>query len=147
MMIRREVIEQVGGMDERFFLYYEETDYCRKVKNAGWELWYVPQSRVMHLAGQSTGVTDRQEEAQRLPDYWFESRRRYFLKNHGLLYAMATDAVLLVSYAIGQAKERIKLRPDRGTPYLLSDILRHSPLRKANRTILPAEEFRPARAS
>ena len=57
MMVRREVVERSGGMDEAYFLYYEETDFCRKVKAAGWTLWYVPASRVMHIAGQSTGVT------------------------------------------------------------------------------------------
>jgi N-acetylglucosaminyl-diphospho-decaprenol L-rhamnosyltransferase len=143
MVIRREVIEQVGGMDERYFLYYEETDFCRKVQHAGWELWYVPQSRVMHIAGESTGVTGRKRERRRLPDYWFESRRRYFLKNHGLPYAVATDVVFLVAHLIGQTKEALKRAGNLGTPHFALDILRHSPLRRANRTILPAEEFRP----
>ena len=55
LMVRREVIDRLGGMDEGYFLYYEETDFCRKVKRAGYDVWYVPDSRVMHLVGQSTG--------------------------------------------------------------------------------------------
>jgi N-acetylglucosaminyl-diphospho-decaprenol L-rhamnosyltransferase len=144
MMVRREVIEDVGGMDENYFLYYEETDFCRKIKAAGWTIWYVPESRVMHIAGQSTGVTGEQEGTKRLPTYWFESRRRYFVKNHGVPYAAATDAVLLVAHLLGQAKETLKGRGRSGVPHFARDMLRHSVLRKANRTLAPAEEWRPA---
>ena len=62
MLLRRELIESVGGMDESYFLYYEETDYCCKVWKAGWGIWRVPASRVMHAAGGSTGVTTPREQ-------------------------------------------------------------------------------------
>lgn len=147
MMVRRQVIEAVGGMDENYFLYYEETDFCRKIKSAGWTIWYVPESRVMHIAGQSTGVTGEQEGTKRLPGYWFESRRRYFAKNHGLPYAMATDAVLLLAYAVGQAKETLKGHGHPGVPHFAHDVLRYSVLRKANQAIAPAQEWKPTRDS
>jgi GT2 family glycosyltransferase len=143
MMLRRQVIEDVGGMDENYFLYYEETDFCRKIKAAGWTIWYVPESRVMHIAGQSTGVTGDQEGTKRLPGYWFESRRRYFTKNHGVPYAMATDAVLVLAYAVGQAKEMLKGHGRAGVPHFARDIIRHSVFRKSNRTIAPAQEWKP----
>jgi len=69
MMIRRQVFESVGLMDEQYFLYYEETDYCLQAKRAGWSCWYVPQSRVMHITGQSTGVTAKNVAPKRLPKY------------------------------------------------------------------------------
>jgi len=145
MMVRRQVIERLGGLDQTYFLYYEETDFCLKVKNAGYTVWYVPESRVMHIAGQSTGVTGFQRVAKPLPAYWFESRRRYFAKNHGLAYAVATDAVLLVSHALGQVKERILKGSDSpGIPRFARDIFRHSVLHKANRSVDPPVEWRPA---
>jgi len=145
MMVRRQVIERLGGLDQTYFLYYEETDFCLKVKKAGYTVWYVPESRVMHIAGQSTGVTGFQRVAKPLPDYWFESRRRYFAKNHGLAYAVATDAVLLVSHALGQAKERfLKGRESPGIPRFARDIFRHSAVHKANRSVEPSVEWRPA---
>ena len=49
MMIRREVVEDIGLMDEGYFLYFEEVDYCRVARSAGWEVWYGPDARVMHL--------------------------------------------------------------------------------------------------
>lgn len=140
MMVRRQVVEQLGGMDEAYFLYYEETDFCRKVKAAGWTIWYVPASRVMHIAGQSTGVTGENEGTRRLPSYWFESRRRYFAKNHGLRYAMATDAVLLVALVFGQTKDKLRRK---GIPHFTRDLFRHSVLRAGNRFVAPAQEWRP----
>jgi GT2 family glycosyltransferase len=57
MMIRASVMSSVGGLDENYFLYFEETDLCRRALRAGFPTWYVPESRVMHILGQSTNVT------------------------------------------------------------------------------------------
>jgi len=144
MMIRRQVIEQIGGMDESYFLYFEETDYCRKVKAAGFSIWYVPASRIMHIVGQSTGVRTADAVRPRLPDYWFESRKRYFAKNHGLAYAMATDLVLVVAHTLGEVKEALKGKRHSSPPHFALDVLRHSVLLKANRSIAPSREWMPA---
>ena len=126
MLIRRQVFESVGLMDEGYFLYYEETDFCLQARRAGWPCWYVPQSRVMHIAGQSTGVTDRKTSPKRLPQYLFDSRRRYFVKNHGLLYAALADAVLIFSFALWRMRRSIQRKPDTDPPKLLQDFLRNS---------------------
>lgn len=123
MMVRREVLETVGGFDESFFLYFEEIDLCARLHAAGWERWYVPQSRVMHIRGQSTGVTTLGGRPKRLPAYWFESRRRYFVKRHGLGYAALADAAFL-GRAIGTVRDRA--RSVASTPHIVRDILRHS---------------------
>jgi N-acetylglucosaminyl-diphospho-decaprenol L-rhamnosyltransferase len=54
LMIRAETLAQVGGFDERFFMYCEEIDLCRRVKNAGWGVYCVPQAQIVHLVAQST---------------------------------------------------------------------------------------------
>ena len=53
-MIRKEVIEGLGGLDEEFFMYVEEVEYCFRVKQAGWQVYYLPEARVVHLGGAST---------------------------------------------------------------------------------------------
>jgi len=53
-LVRREAIEQVGLMDERFFMYCEEIDWCMRFKHHGWQVLCVPQARIVHHAGQST---------------------------------------------------------------------------------------------
>jgi len=54
MLVRRKGIEEVGDMDERFFMYGEETDWCYRFKQAGWKIMFSPEGRIIHLGGQST---------------------------------------------------------------------------------------------
>ena len=91
VLIRRGVFDAVGLMDEDYFLYFEEVDFMRAARRAGWGCWYVPEARILHDAGAATGATGGSELEQRMPAYWFESRRRYFLKNHGRLRKLAAD--------------------------------------------------------
>jgi len=130
MMIRREVFDAIGLMDEGYFLYYEETDFCLQAKRAGWSCWYVPESRVMHIAGQSTGVTARGAAPKRLPQYVFDSRRRYFVKNHGFLYALLTDLVWTLGYSTWSVRRVLQRKPDTDPPHLLADSLRNNVLVK-----------------
>ncbi|WP_240342609.1 glycosyltransferase family 2 protein [Methylococcus sp. EFPC2] len=90
MIIRRPVIEDIGLMDEGFFLYFEEVDYCWRAKNAGWECWYVPESRVMHLEGASTGI---KSGAKRRARYWYDSRRYFFIKHYGVAGLFFADGL------------------------------------------------------
>jgi N-acetylglucosaminyl-diphospho-decaprenol L-rhamnosyltransferase len=121
MCIRRQVFEAIGLMDEDYFLYYEETDFCLQAQRAGWGCWYVPESRVMHIAGQSTGVTVRNAQPKRLPTYWFESRRRFFVKNYGLLYAAIADLVWMVAFALWRGRRLLQRKPDPDPPRMLQD--------------------------
>ena len=121
MMVRREVFDAIGLLDENYFMYFEEVDFCLQAKKAGWSCWYVPQSRVVHLVGQSSGVTDTRLPPKRRPQYWFDSRRRYFVKNYGWLYAAITDAVWLVSFSLWRLRRAIQRKPDEDPPHVLSD--------------------------
>jgi N-acetylglucosaminyl-diphospho-decaprenol L-rhamnosyltransferase len=126
MIVRREVFEAAGLMDEDYFMYYEEMDFCLQAKRAGWSCWYVPQSRVVHLVGQSSGVTDTKRPPKRLPQYWFDSRRRYFLKNYGWLYTALTDLVWASGFTLWRLRRMIQGKPDQDPPKFLSDFLRNS---------------------
>ncbi len=130
MMVRRGVFDDIGGMDERYFLYYEEVDFCLRARRAGWGCWYVPQSRVVHLVGQASGVTDKKAPARRRPGYWFDSRRRYFTRNHGRLYAVAADAAWLLGFASWRLRRGLQRRPDTDPPGMLCDFARQSALVK-----------------
>lgn len=54
MLVRREAIDQVGGMDEDYFMFGEETDWCWRFRRAGWRLLFTPAGQIIHLGGQST---------------------------------------------------------------------------------------------
>jgi GT2 family glycosyltransferase len=128
-MIRAELIRDIGPMDERYFLYWEETDYCHRAAKAGWSCWYVPDAPVMHLVGQSTGVTNSGgQRPRRRPDYWFESRRHYFVSQHGRGYAAAVDLAWLLTYPIWRLRRALQRKPSQEPPWLWWDLLRHSVL-------------------
>lgn len=138
LMVKRQVFEQVGLMDENYFLYYEETDYCLQAKRAGWDCWYVPKSRVFHVVGASTGLVDRPPEPRRIPRYWFESRRRFFIKNRSRLYAIATDLVWILSYALWRLRRVLQRKQGFEPPQLFSDFVRNSSLMTSEISVNPA---------
>ncbi len=126
MLVRREVFESVGLLDERYFMYFEEVDFCLQAQRAGWPCWYLPESRVVHLVGQSSGVTDTKRPPKRLPTYWFNSRRYYFLKNHGWFYTALTDAVFILGLSLLNLRRLIQRKPNTDPPQLLSDFFLNS---------------------
>lgn len=124
LIARREVFEQIGLLDEGFYTYYDDIDFCLNAHRAGWEIWYVPASRVMHLEGSSTGI--RTMTPKRRPSYWFAARRRYFLKNYGPIYAACIDVAFIFGLAVWKIRRRLGGKQDWFAPSFLSDIARNS---------------------
>ena len=111
MIIRRQVIEDIGLMDEGFFLYFEEVDFCHRAKLTGWECWHVPDSKVVHLEGASTGIN---ATAKRRAGYWYDSRRRFFIKHYGITGLIGADilwATGRISYVLRRSL-RLGVRND-----------------------------------
>ena len=130
LMMRTAVLEQIGLFDEQFFLYFEETDLCRRAALAGWPTDYVVESRVMHIGSASTGM----REWQRIPGFWLNSRLHYFVKNHGVAYTAAATLALLAGGILWRTRLLIQ-RKDRGDPPLyLTDLTLHG-LRAAVRPV------------
>ncbi|GFE69815.1 glycosyltransferase family 2 protein [Chroococcus sp. FPU101] len=125
-LVRREVFESVGLMDEEYFMYYEEVDFCLQAKRMGWSCWYVPESRVIHLVGQSSGVDQPNTIPKRLPQYWFNSRRRYFIKNHGWWYAIVADFLWLVGFISWKIRSVLQKKSIHHPPHLLQDFWKNS---------------------
>jgi len=126
MLIRYEVIKDIGLMDENYFLYFEETDFCLQAAKNGWQCWYVPQSRVTHYVGQSTGVISGSITRRRRPKYWFESRQYYFRKNYGVIYTMLADLIWGVGFATWRFRRIIQQKQDTDPKYMLWDFWRYS---------------------
>ncbi len=103
LMTRQEVVAQVGGLDEKYFMYSEELDYCRRIHEAGWQVVYYPQARVTHLSGKSSeqAVTQRHINFNR-------AKLRYFRKYHGRMAASVLRLFLLASYGWQLSLEAIK---------------------------------------
>ena len=122
LMMRMSVLDQISLFDEEFFLYFEETDLCRRAALAGWPNDYVVESRVMHIGSASTGMRNW----KRIPDFWLDSRLNYFVKNHGVAYFSAATLALLAGGIVWRARLLIQ-RKDRGDPPLyLTDLTLHA---------------------
>ena len=98
LLLREEVVHEVGLLDEGYFMYYEETDWCRRMADRGWEGWYVGSAEITHFGGQSVGLskTDAPFFGNH-PAYWVASRRRYMRHHHGwfaMILAETADVVL-----------------------------------------------------
>jgi GT2 family glycosyltransferase len=124
VIIRRQVIEAIGPLDEGLYTYYDDIDFCMNATRAGWEVWHVPESRVLHYEGASTGIVVR--NVKRRPGYWFQARRRFYLKNYGALYTALADAAFLCGFAIWRLRRWIQRKPDTDPPHMLLDALRNS---------------------
>jgi N-acetylglucosaminyl-diphospho-decaprenol L-rhamnosyltransferase len=106
-MFRVETLRQTGLFDDGFFLYHEEVELMWRMRQAGWEIWHEPASRVKHVGGAATGVHSRAVEesrAPRRPAYWYESRARFFARSRGLLAARAAWLMWLAGHAIYRAR-------------------------------------------
>ena len=77
ILARREVAEQVGLLDERFFMYAEEVDWCYRIRQAGWAIWQEPRARVTHVGGAATS-----QFRSRMLIMLYQSRLRFFRKHY-----------------------------------------------------------------
>ena len=106
MVIRRQVFEQIGLMDEGFFLYFEELDFCQRASNEGWQIWLVPSARVTHYEGSVTGIKIARSRRGR---YWYDSRRRYFIKHHGVTRLLFADLLWGIGRLSLVVRSKLKL--------------------------------------
>lgn len=123
MMVRRKLFETVGLFDERFFLYFEEIDLCRRVQQAGWETYWVKDACIVHDAGLATGINDYSRPR---PKYWFDSRRYYFSKHYGRAYLWAANVAWLAGWSVWQARRWLQRRPSQNPPRLARDFVKRS---------------------
>jgi GT2 family glycosyltransferase len=89
MMVRREAMEAVGWLDESFFFFFEETDWARRMKQAGWKVYLVPSARIFHLQGQSVGHNIRSRVL------FYRSRYIYFKKWHKDTYGLIRGIIFV----------------------------------------------------
>jgi N-acetylglucosaminyl-diphospho-decaprenol L-rhamnosyltransferase len=103
MLLRGEALRAAGGFDERYFMYSEELDLCRRLAAAGWQVRYEPRAVVIHHEGQSSGQAVSARHLR-----FARSRVRYFRRHHGALSAGIVRSGLLAGYAAELALESAK---------------------------------------
>jgi N-acetylglucosaminyl-diphospho-decaprenol L-rhamnosyltransferase len=103
LLLRREVYEQAGGFDEQFFMYYEETDWQRRIKAAGWTILYDPSALITHHEAQASGQVGGKRD-----EIFNRSRLRYTAKWHGKKAARLLQGWLILLYGLEWAQEGVK---------------------------------------
>jgi GT2 family glycosyltransferase len=114
MLVRRQAVEHVGGMDEQFFMYCEEVDWAMRMRYAGWQIYCVPGAEVVHYAGQST----RQFRDEMYVALW-RSRFRLFAKHYGSFYNRAVRRIVL----LGLWREESRARRQAAVGLIESEVL------------------------
>jgi hypothetical protein len=92
LLLRREALNQVGLLDENYFIYSEEVDLCYRLQKAGWRLYWAPQAEVIHYGGQST-----QQVAAEMFMRLYESKLIFIRKHHGWLAGRIYKLILLIT--------------------------------------------------
>ncbi len=126
MAVRREALERVGLFDERIFLYFEETDLCRRITSAGLRCVHAPAAEVSHLAGQSTGVTSADSKSRPLPAYWFDARAYYLRKHNSTTKAFVADAGRAVGILAKRAWLLARGKPQTEHPHFARSLITHA---------------------
>lgn len=115
-LIRRQVIDQVGLFDPRYFLYSEEVDHCRMTKSAGWKVVFFPGTTVVHIGGESAKSDSQLTQGRQISSLQIESEILYFRKHHGLLGAVCALFLSTLADALVLLKSMIKGRWARLAP-------------------------------
>ncbi len=118
-ILRKDMLSQIGYFDERFYIYYEETDLCLRAKKAGWKIYFTPEPEVIHIGGASSQT--RKDEsydpnASQVQSFRMRSEWLYYRKNEGLLQVMANAGIemgwhllrLVVNFLPGRSYAREK---------------------------------------
>jgi N-acetylglucosaminyl-diphospho-decaprenol L-rhamnosyltransferase len=90
LVTRREAVDRVGGLDEHIFMYFEDNDWCRRMRLAGWEVWYNPGVEITHIGGASLNQNPRARAA------YYESLAYFYRKHYGQLAGAVMELIVSI---------------------------------------------------
>ncbi len=108
ILVRREVFLRIGLMDEGYFLYFEDIDFCRRARRAGVASLHWPAARIVHLRGGSGPVKENLARRRRQPAYYWQARSRFFAKAYGRLGLLLANLMWLCGRAVSLARELVR---------------------------------------
>ena len=104
ILLRGGMVRQIGPMDEGYFLYFEDAEYCLRAHRAGWRIALAPDAIAVHFRGGSGPVKALEKARRRLPDYFYRSRTRFFRQAHGPLGPVLANLMWALGRAIAQLR-------------------------------------------
>lgn len=125
VLVRSEVIDTVGLLDDEFFMYYEDVDFCRRLRQRGWLVRHEPAAHVVHLRGGTSPVKSLQAARKQRPRYYYDSRRRYFRQAWGRLGLLAANSMWTLGRFIAWLRETLGQKKPHTVDRELADIWRN----------------------
>jgi len=128
VMLRTAALFETGLFDEGFFLYFEETELMRRLRDRGWTIWHEPAAHVVHEGGAATQIRDPETglpRARPMPAYWYEARRRYFTLRRGRAYGLASGLAWLAGRMVWQVRQTVVPRARPVAQREVSDMIAH----------------------
>lgn len=128
VMFRTKALRTTGMFDDGFFLYFEETELMHRLQRAGCTIWHEPAARVVHEGAAATQIYDPETgmpRRQRMPRYWYVSRRRYFAVVYGRFYALLTGLAWLGGRLFWRLRQLVFPRSDEGTRRSIGDMMQY----------------------
>ena len=110
LLVRSEVVRHVGYLDERFKIYYNEVDWCRRITRAGWKIYFVHDAEIVHYGGKTTEITNRSFDQF---DEMNMNTLLYYRKHLGFVGLTVYRLLLVMGFSVRVALWKIlsKLRP------------------------------------
>jgi hypothetical protein len=110
VLLRGEMVNAIGPMDEGFFMYFEDVEYCRRARGAGWQVVHNPNARVVHLRGGSSPVKQRTLQRKRLPHYYYAARTRFYYLAYGWLGLTLANIFWSAGRCVSKSREILERR-------------------------------------
>ena len=105
VLLRQEMIESIGLLDEGYFMYFEDAEYCFRARRGGWGIVHNPQAGVVHFRGGSSPVKENTRLKKRLPTYYYKSRTRFFYQLHGKLGLTAANLLWTSGRVVSKCRQ------------------------------------------
>lgn len=121
ILLRGAAIAEAGLMDEGFFLYFEDAEYCHRFAVHGWKTIYEPSVKAVHLRGGSSPVKSRFKTGARLPAYYYASRTRYYRLRYGPLGPTAANLCWLAGRGVARLRPLFGAETPRASARALTD--------------------------
>ncbi|MEM1340767.1 MAG: glycosyltransferase family 2 protein [Pseudomonadota bacterium] len=104
ILLRGAMVAEIGPMDEGYFLYFEDAEYCLRARRAGWHIAPVPAARAVHFRGGSGPVKALAKMRKRLPGYFYASRARFLAQAHGRWAPLRANLLWHLGRAVAQTR-------------------------------------------
>jgi GT2 family glycosyltransferase len=110
VLLRGKMVNEIGAMDDGFFMYFEDVEFCRRLHKAGWRVVHNPNARVVHLRGGSSPVKQRTLQRKRLPRYYYAARTRFYYLAYGWLGLTLANVLWSAGRCVSKSREILERR-------------------------------------